>query len=132
MSYPQLFAVGICIGSLPWLFAVAICHGYLSWEFAADICRSYLLLEFAVPICRGFFCVHKQIFFKSFEPIFFLCKQTFFIWKQNNFYFWVSLLILLLFCYCCGSYGPPYTLAFTWESGKNDDNSLGSSDLHVR
>ena len=99
MSFPQLFAVGIFRGYLPWLSAVGI---------AVGICRGYLPWEFAV----GFFCLCKQTFFLC-QQIFFLCKQTFFVWKQNIFFIYESFFVnSASFCYCHGSYGPPYFCLF--------------------
>ena len=97
---------------LPREFSVAICRGYLPWElpwvFAVGICRGYLPWEFAV----GFFCLCKQTFFLC-QQIFFLCKQTFFVWKQNIFFIYESFFVnSASFCYCHGSYGPPYFCLF--------------------
>ena len=107
-NLPWLSAVAICRGNLPWLFAVGICRGYLPWLSVVGICHGYLPWEFAV----GSFCVCQQTFFLC-EQIFFLCKKTFYIWKQNIFFIYESFFVnSVSFCYCLGSYGPPYFRLF--------------------
>ena len=80
-----LFALEIWRGYLPSKFAAAICRGSSEWEFA--ICRGNLPQLLAAAICGGFvLCVSKP---------FFLCKQTFFQWKQTCFYMRAKLFLLL-------------------------------------
>ena len=86
------FAVGICRENLPWLFAVGICHGYLPWVFAVCICKQIV------------FCICGQILF--------IWKQTFLICEQYFFVCDIFFINSVSFCYCRGSYGPPY-----WHKG---------------
>ena len=123
-----LFTIGICRsyfrGFLPWKFAAAICHGNLPQLFAVAICCGNLLQLFAVAICRGylpwvcFLYVNKPFFLCA--SIFFLCKRTFFKLKANLFNMRAKLFYVyenfffnsVSFCFCRGSYGPPYYLSY--------------------
>ena len=114
----QLFAVGICHSYLPWEFAAAIYRGFLPWKFAVAICLENLLWLCAV----GLFCVYRQTSFLC-EQIpffckqsFFNCKQTFFICEQNLFIYENFFINSVSFCYCRGSYGPPYFWPTTTET----------------
>ena len=86
----HIFAMVICLGNMTWLFAVEICRSYLPWFFGVGIC--YLSWEFTATTCCSylwwvcFVCVSKP---------FFLCKQTFFQWKQTCFYMRAKLFLLL-------------------------------------
>ena len=93
---PWELAVAICRGNLPWLFAVGICRGYLPWEFAVAICRwifLYVSKSFLVYVSKSCLYGWKQTFCRC-EQIFFICEMFFFNGAP--------------FCYCRGSYGPPY------------------------
>ena len=97
----QEFSVEICRENLPWLFAARTCRGYLPREFAAGVCRGYLPWLFAVCICNQIlFCICEQILF-IWTQTFFICKQIFFICE-------IFFINNVSFCYCRGSYGPPY------------------------
>ena len=85
--------------NLPQEFAVAICRENLPQEFAVAICRENL---------RWVFCMCKRIPFCICEQILFLWKQTFFICDQNFLIREILFINSVSFCYCCGSYGPPY------------------------
>ena len=85
-NLPREFSVAICRRNLPWLFAARICHGYLPWAF----------------------CTHKRVLFCTCEQILLIWKQTFFICKQNVLICEIFFINSVSFCYCCGSYGPPY------------------------
>ena len=85
-------------------------------EFAGRINRGYLPRGFAVGICRSYlpwvFCVCKRILFCICEEILFIWKQTFFICEQNIFICEIFVFDNVSFCYCLGSYGPPYQPRF--------------------
>ena len=87
-NLPRELAVAICRENLPQEFAVAICRGYLPWLFAVCICNQIL------------FCICEQILF-IWTQTFFICKQIFFICE-------IFFINNVSFCYCRGSYGPPY------------------------
>ena len=97
---------------LPWLFAVKICRSYLPWEFAVAICRGNLPWLFAVRICCGYLpwvsCICNQILFGICKQILFISKQTFFRCEQIFFICEMFFVNGIPFCYCRGSYGPPY------------------------
>ena len=84
----QEFSVEICRENLPWLFAAIICRRSLPWLFAVCICNQIL------------FCICEQILF-IWTQTFFICKQIFFICE-------IFFINNVSFCYCRGSYGPPY------------------------
>ena len=78
-------------------FAARICRGYLPREFAAGICRGYLPFVFVSKSFSVY--VSKSCLYES-KP-FFLCEQNFFICE-------IFFINSVSFCYCRGSYGPPY------------------------
>ena len=93
--------------NLPWLFAAGICRGYLPWVF----------------------CIRKRILFCICEQILFIWKQTFFICDQNFLICKIFFINSTSFCYCRGSYGPPYNWAFHWEI--NLDSNPTKQSLEV-
>ena len=82
-------------------FAARICRGYLPREFAAAICRGNLPWVFAICIC-------KKILLFICEQTLFIWEQSFFIYEQNFFICEIFFINSVSFCYCRGSYGPPY------------------------
>ena len=106
-----------------WEFAVGICCGNLLWEFAVGICRRNLPWLFAERTCRGYlpwvFCIRKPILFCIREQILFIWKQTFFICEQNFLICEIFFINGVSFCYCRGSYGPPYLLYKNYEIVEN-------------
>ena len=106
---------------------MTICRSYLSWLFAVSIYRSYLPWEFAVRICGDYlpwvFCICKQILFSISEQILFIWKQTFFRCERNFFICEIIFINGVPFCYCRGSYRPPYCRAY--------DISLAASHISM-
>ena len=111
-NLPQLFAVAFCRGNLPQPYAVAFCHGNLPWEFAAAICRGYLPWVCFVYVKKPFFCVSEFFFFVN-KP--FLIESKSFSYKSKTFIYENFFFNSVSFCYCRGSYGPPYFLSFSFE-----------------
>ena len=112
-------------------FIAYICNNYLSWLFAVGICHCYLQQLFAMGICRSIYCRNLPWLFAV--GLFFVCKQTFFLLRKSFFFVNNSFLIesklfsyesksfliyeiffinIVSFCYCHGSYGPPYEQLF--------------------
>ena len=98
------FAVRIFRKNLPWLFEAGTCHGNLSQEFAVVICHENLPQDFAVAI----FCVDLPFAFVSESSFLYVNKSCYM--KGNLFCMWAKLFFInsVSFCYCRGSYGPPY------------------------
>ena len=98
---------------MPQLFAMGICRSYLPWEFAAAICCDFFLWVCFVYVSKLFFCVIKFFFFENSSYLikskpFWYVSKTFFIYE--NFFINSN-----SFCYCRGSYGPPYKMEFTTD-----------------
>ena len=114
------FAMGICRENLPWLFAARICRGYLPREFAAR--RGFFIF-----VSKSFFiCVSKSCLYES-KP-FFICEKNFFICE-------IFFINSVSFCYCRGSYGPPYFFPSPMKSNyihkKFNDKNMGHGSFRV-
>ena len=79
-----------------------ICHGNFLREFAVAICCRNLLWEFVVVICLGFFVFVSKSFF--------VYLSKFCLYGSKPFLYVIFFISTnsVFFCYCCGSYGPPY------------------------
>ena len=73
-------------------------------------------------ICRRnlpwVFCICKQNLFCVCEQILFIWKQTFFTCEQNVFICEIFFINSVPFCYCGGSYGPPYMVMVKVRNSK--------------
>ena len=124
--------------NLSWEFAARNCRGYLPREFAVEICRrncrGYLPQEFSVEISPnnfpwlfvvGFFVFVSKSFFVYVRKSCLYESKTFFICEQNVFICEIFFINSVSFCYCRGSYGPPYKTFLGYCTNiETDENSF--------